>query len=312
MLPRIDLPFVIYTDASDFRIGAVLVHIIDGKERAITWISRRLHAAEVNYTATEKECLAVIWAIEKLKIYLVNEFIIKTDHSALKWLLGLKETSGRLARWVMSIQGLPYIIEHIRGEENAFADVLSRGLAKSRIDRNLNTISTIMEPTENKEELIIRTHHELGHAGSDSVYIFMKQRWTWPKMLEDIKKYVEHCDTCRKFKSGMKKLEIQKVPLGQPFSCIGIDIVGPLPKTENGNCFIIIATDHLTRWAEASALKAKTAKNVAKFIMEKRIWQLGAPEMILSDQGREFKNEIVNQLCKMLSIVLHICLSPSN
>lgn len=67
MLPRIDLPFVIYTDASDFRIG-VLVQIIDGEERAITWISRRLHAAEVNYTTTEKECLAVIWAIEKLKI----------------------------------------------------------------------------------------------------------------------------------------------------------------------------------------------------------------------------------------------------
>ena len=77
-------------------------------------INRKLNVAEINYAVTEKECLAIVWCIEKFKIYLINKFTIKTDNSALTWLLNQKEPNGRLARWIMKLQGMNYKVEHIK------------------------------------------------------------------------------------------------------------------------------------------------------------------------------------------------------
>ena len=90
----------------------------------------------MNYTTTEKECLAVVWAIKRFKVYLFNNFIVKTDHSALKWLLKQKEPEGRLARWIMALQEYKYQVQHISGKENIIADALSRGILKSNDKAN--------------------------------------------------------------------------------------------------------------------------------------------------------------------------------
>ena len=70
-----ELPFIIYSDASGFGIGAALVQNIDGVESVVSWICRKLSLAELNYTTTEKEFLAVVWAIKRFKVYLFNNFI---------------------------------------------------------------------------------------------------------------------------------------------------------------------------------------------------------------------------------------------
>lgn len=87
-------------------------------------------APERNYTVTEKECLAVIWCFEKLKMYIQNKFTLFTDHRALKWLLARKEPSGRFARWIMKLQEWQFETKHIRGQDNIIADALSRGVLK--------------------------------------------------------------------------------------------------------------------------------------------------------------------------------------
>ena len=97
--PDFSKPFVVQCDASNFAIGAVLTQQGEDGEHPIVYINRVLSPAEKNYSTTEKECLAMLWAIKKLRRYLEGyQFTVITDHSALKWLYKLKEPSGRLAR----------------------------------------------------------------------------------------------------------------------------------------------------------------------------------------------------------------------
>uniref|UniRef100_A0A0A9Z8Q1 RNA-directed DNA polymerase n=2 Tax=Lygus hesperus TaxID=30085 RepID=A0A0A9Z8Q1_LYGHE len=132
--PNFDLPFTLQTDASQHGIGSALVQFQDGQERVITYSSRTLTAAERNYSVTEKECLAVIYGIEKNRQYLEgSEFTVITDHSCLKWLLELKDPIGRLARWTLRLQPYKYKVEYRKGKLNSVADALSRIPAQANI-----------------------------------------------------------------------------------------------------------------------------------------------------------------------------------
>jgi hypothetical protein len=82
----------------------------------------------------------------------------------------------------------------------------------------------------------------------------------------------------------------------------GIDIVGPLPETENGNKYIIVAVEYLTKFPEALPLKDIKAKTVAQFIYDQIICRYGAPKVILTDQGASFRNEIIDALCETVNI----------
>src|SRR3954454_18919398 len=126
--PEFDKPFVIFTDASKIGLGAVLSQKREnGKEYVIAYASRSLNQAEKNYSVTEQECLAVIWAIKYFQHYLgMCPFELITDHSALKWLQTAKMPSGRRARWIMELQQYDFTIKHRPGKQNANADALSR------------------------------------------------------------------------------------------------------------------------------------------------------------------------------------------
>lgn len=126
-LPDLNRPFVVQTDASNSGLGAVLLQEHDGVLRPVAFASRTLTAAERNYSVTEKECLAIIFALKKFNMYLDGaSFQIQTDHQALSWLKNLQNPAGRLARWALTLQAYDYSIAYRKGATNVVADALSR------------------------------------------------------------------------------------------------------------------------------------------------------------------------------------------
>lgn len=133
--PDFSRPFIVHTDASDFALGAVLSQeesAADGMgkqvDRPVAYLSRVLNEHERNYDTTQRECLAVVFAIKKWRHYLEGAtFRVVTDHIALKWLLGQKQAPNqRLARWILHLQEFDFTIEHRAGAIHQNADALSR------------------------------------------------------------------------------------------------------------------------------------------------------------------------------------------
>ncbi|GKF13283.1 reverse transcriptase domain-containing protein [Tanacetum coccineum] len=125
--PDWDLPFELMCDASDYAIGVVLGKRKDKYFRPIHYASKTLSDAQINYTVTEKELLAVVYTFEKFWSYLVlSKTIVYTDHSTLKYLFNKQDAKPRLLRWILLLQEFTIEIRDKKGAENLAVDHLSR------------------------------------------------------------------------------------------------------------------------------------------------------------------------------------------
>jgi hypothetical protein len=120
-------PFEIICDASDYAVGTVLGQRKEGRVHAVYYASKTLNGAQLNNATTEKELLAVVFAFEKFRSYIMNsKVIVYTDHAAIKYLLSKKEAKPRLIRWILLLQKFDVEIRDKKGVENVVADHLSR------------------------------------------------------------------------------------------------------------------------------------------------------------------------------------------
>ncbi|CAM8908316.1 unnamed protein product [Rhodiola kirilowii] len=134
-------PFEIMCDASDYAVGAVLGQRKEKKPVVIHYASRTLDAAQRNYSTTEKELLAVIFALEKFRPYLLgSKVVVFSDHAAIRDLMTKKESKPRLIRWILLLQEFDVEIKDKKGIENTVADHLSRRVREEEtgaITRNI-------------------------------------------------------------------------------------------------------------------------------------------------------------------------------
>jgi hypothetical protein len=120
-------PFEIMCDASDYAVGADLGQTKEGRVHVIYYASKTLSEAQLNYATTEKALLAVMFAFEKFRSYIVKlKVIVYTDHAAIKYLLAKKDAKPRLIRWILLLQKFDVEIRDKKGVENVVADHLSR------------------------------------------------------------------------------------------------------------------------------------------------------------------------------------------
>lgn len=154
---------------------------------------------------------------------------------------------------------------------------------------------------------VLKDNHDLptsGHCGYHRMYNRIKGQYKWKGMNRDIKNYIKNCQSCQANKTSRIKyrfpMEITTTS-SQPFEKLALDIVGPLPLTENGNKYVLTMQDDLTKFSYAVPLEnhesVTVADNLVKFIS-----MFGIPKAILTDQGTEFLSNIMKELNKLLRI----------
>lgn len=146
-------PYTLRTDASDYALGAVLLQGEEAEERPVEYASRLLTPAERNYSTTEREALAVVYAVGKFRSYIEgSKILIGTDHQPLRWLLSQKLPTGRFTRWALCLQGYDLQIDYTPGKYNVVADTLSRPNCSTPEDCSICNV-TIDLPTRSATDI---------------------------------------------------------------------------------------------------------------------------------------------------------------
>lgn len=153
--PNFQKQFILTTDASTFALGAILSQGESvGKDLPVAYASRTLNSAEMNYTVTELELLAIMYGIKQFRPYLWGrKFKIVTDHQPLTWIFNVKDPSSRLLRWRIKLEEYDFEIIYKTGKTNKNADALSR-IRQGDNFVNVITRSTTRRETENAKSII--------------------------------------------------------------------------------------------------------------------------------------------------------------
>ena len=126
-LPDLDRTFVLRTDAPEIGLGAMLLQEFEGVLHPIAYASKKLNHAQRAYATLERECLAIVWGVQKFNRYhFGRENMLQTDHQALKYLNTATYENNRVMRWALTLQAYRFLIQDIPGKENVGADFLSR------------------------------------------------------------------------------------------------------------------------------------------------------------------------------------------
>nr|GEX00458.1 reverse transcriptase domain-containing protein [Tanacetum cinerariifolium] len=233
----------------------------------IHYASKTMTEAQIHYTTPEKEMLAVVYAFEKFRPYLVlSKSIVYTDHSALKYLLSKQDAKPRLIRWVLLLQKFDIIIRDKKGTENLAADHLSR---------LENPHKDVFENKDMNENFPLETLVKISSGST----------------LWDAHNLVKSCDIFQRQGKISQRDEMPQnvIKVCEIFDVWGIDFMGPFPSSRE-NMYILVAVDYLSKWVETKALPTNDARVVVK-ILKSLFTRFGTHRAIISDRGTHFCND---------------------
>ena len=147
-------------------------------------------------------------------------------------------------------------------------------------------------------------HKLAGHPGIKKTLSKIRKYFYWPKMTKCISNFVRRCIICATLKShGSSKAPLQPVlPENRVWSSIALDIIGPIAPSRSGMNYILTMVEYTTRYVFAVALPDQTAATVARAFIDTIILEHGVPEQLISDNGSNFRSELIEELCKQLDI----------
>jgi transposase InsO family protein len=327
-----NLPLYVATDASNVGIGAVLYQLPEGEAnpnniRYISFVARSLQPSERRYSTTQRELLAIVFALKKLHYYLWGRhFTLFTDHRALTFMHTQKEMNSMLTAWQETILDYTFKVVYRPGVLNVLPDALSRqfpqelwtsripGTAPSKIYGYVHLIQDAdtqrVTVTISKRQAVIEDAHALGHIGANAMvkHIHSLQK-TWPHLAKDCLEYVQRCQECQRVNIARKGYHpLSAIHAQLPGEHMAVDLTGPFPVESNGNRFLLILVDVCTRFVFLEPIPDKKAMTIAK-VLFKIFTTIGFPRILQSDNGREFVNEAVQVMTTTMG-VQHRLLTP--
>ena len=169
----------------------------------------------------------------------------------------------------------------------------------------VQAVEQLVLPTQCRQ-LVLRLAHDVptaGHLGVTKTRNRVLQRYYWPGVFKEVTEYCTTCEVCQRSRGRRPaRAPLVSMPLIQkPFSRIAMDIVGPLPRTQRGNRYILTICDYATRYPEAIPLPSVEATRVARELLL-LFTRVGVPEEVLSDQGTNFMSSLLDEIYQALQI----------
>jgi len=335
----------VYTDASDYGIGAYICQTIQGegvdgkpgeiREYAIGYMSKSLSATEQRWSTIEKECYAILMTFKKFNYILRDiKFHLFTDHRNLLYLNIPK--SSKVWRWKLAMQEYNCDVEHIEGELNVMADGFSR-LLKDGIDEEevllvMINPSTYFPTTSSSGEILpdnfpeelfqipddkydwISSVHNwnMGHMGHKKcISALDSQGRNWKERNRHVTEFIKQCPTCQKMSS--RKPQNNPIPftstVESPFERIQVDTlqISQTPD-KNGFMYCLVFIDCCTRWVDIRPLANLNAETMATQMI-RYFGDFGAPRKIQTDNGTQFDNSTMVALEKWCNFT-HLLTTP--
>ncbi|KAL2223824.1 UNVERIFIED_CONTAM: Transposon Ty3-I Gag-Pol polyprotein, partial [Sesamum indicum] len=305
-LPDFGKTFEIECDASGIGIGGVLMQ----GGRPVAYFSEKLSGPTLNYPTYDKELYALVRVLETWQHYLwPKEFVIHSDHEALKYIKSQSKLSRRHAKWVEFIESFPYVIKHKKGKENIVADALSRRyvllsimdakilgfeLIKDLYANDVDFANQLCVPNCSIRSLLLKEAHSgglMGHFGISKTLGVLSEHFYWAKMRRDVEKFVGKCIVCHKAKSKLNPHGLyMPLPIPSvPWEDISMDFVLGLPRSKRGRDSIFVVVDRFSKMAHFIAChKVDDASNIANLFFQEIVRLHGMPRTIVSDRDAKF------------------------
>ena len=186
-------------------------------------------------------------------------------------------------------------------ETNLFTHV--RGLLYKHVTDSGQKFLALIIPKSWKHTVLVEAHDKLGHHRNTHTYCLIKCQYYWKGMNKDIRKSTANCTLCCREKANIKvyPLQMMEIP-DRPFDKISIDLVMECESSTSGNKHMPTIIDHLMGWPEAFLIPDKSADTIVSTFINQYLPVHMCPMYILSDNGMEFKNNIMDQVLKQLGI----------
>ncbi|CAL8993097.1 unnamed protein product, partial [Prunus brigantina] len=279
---------------------------------AIYYASRTLNDAQLNYSTTEKELLAVIFALEKFRSYLItNKVIVYTDHAALKYLLAKKDAKPRLIRWILLLQEFDLEIKDKKGSENVVADHLSRLVHVSNEEEDSLPLRESFPDEQLFSICALNSLNPLPWFADIVNYLCTNELPTGLSTFQrnKLRKQARYYfwDDPYLFKHCPDQVIRRCVPEGDFKSilefCHSHACGGHFGAKKTANKVLqSVAVDYVSKWVEAIATRTNDAKVVISFLKANIFTRFGTPRAIISDGGSHFVNQAFAALLKKYGI----------
>jgi transposase InsO family protein len=143
-----------------------------------------------------------------------------------------------------------------------------------------------------------------GHLGIAKTTARLALRYYWPGMFREAAQYVRKCPSCQRYKTPQQQPpgKMYPTPNRQPWETVSTDLVGPLPRSSRGNCYVVVMQDRFTKWVQCRAVRKATARAVTQALYEEVITRFGCPVTVISDNGTQYSGTTFRTLLQELGI----------